>query len=284
MNYQNHYDRLISRSQLRERPEGYLEKHHIVPKCLGGTNEKYNIVLLTPEEHYVAHQLLVKINPNNIGLNFSAINMCAGNQNQVRNNKLYGWLRKRLSENKKGQTKENNTKVALMATKLTGRTKETHEYLQKISLKMLGRTKENNEGIRLMAEKLTGRTKETHHYLTTMSEKLKGRTKETHPGIQKQSDKIRGRTKENNEGIRLTAEKLTGRTKETHLGIQKQANKIRGRCILNNNERQVLLEKRNQQMTFKEISNYFLSIGIKIQPDGIRKIYLKILENYQFKN
>lgn len=38
----------------------YTEKHHIIPKSLGGTDSKDNFVLLTAREHYIAHWLLVK--------------------------------------------------------------------------------------------------------------------------------------------------------------------------------------------------------------------------------
>jgi 5-methylcytosine-specific restriction endonuclease McrA len=40
---------------------GYVEKHHIVPKSLGGTNEKSNLVSLTAREHFVCHRLLTKM-------------------------------------------------------------------------------------------------------------------------------------------------------------------------------------------------------------------------------
>ncbi len=40
---------------------GYTEGHHIVPKCLGGDNSKMNIVRLTAREHFICHQLLVKM-------------------------------------------------------------------------------------------------------------------------------------------------------------------------------------------------------------------------------
>jgi hypothetical protein len=39
---------------------GYVEKHHIIPKSLGGTNKKSNLVSLSAREHYVCHRLLVK--------------------------------------------------------------------------------------------------------------------------------------------------------------------------------------------------------------------------------
>jgi len=42
---------------------GYVEKHHIIPKSLGGTNNPSNLVVLTGREHWVAHLLLWKINP-----------------------------------------------------------------------------------------------------------------------------------------------------------------------------------------------------------------------------
>ena len=40
---------------------GYSEKHHIIPKCLGGSNDKDNLVRLTAREHFICHQLLVKM-------------------------------------------------------------------------------------------------------------------------------------------------------------------------------------------------------------------------------
>lgn len=38
-----------------------LNRHHIVPRSLGGDNSIENIVLLTAREHYIAHKLLVRI-------------------------------------------------------------------------------------------------------------------------------------------------------------------------------------------------------------------------------
>ncbi len=61
MNYQRHYDALILKAQNRSKPEGYTEKHHIVPRSLGGSNDANNLVVLTAREHCVAHLLLAKI-------------------------------------------------------------------------------------------------------------------------------------------------------------------------------------------------------------------------------
>ena len=94
MDYKKHYDLLIAKGKARDRLSGYVEEHHIIPKCLGGTNEKENLVRLTPEEHYVAHQLLIRLYPNNQRLVYAALMMC---RNRI-NNKLYGWIRRRYSK------------------------------------------------------------------------------------------------------------------------------------------------------------------------------------------
>lgn len=61
MNYQRIYCQIIFRAQLRGEPDCYFEKHHIIPRSLGGGNAKSNIVKLTAREHYLAHWLLYKI-------------------------------------------------------------------------------------------------------------------------------------------------------------------------------------------------------------------------------
>jgi len=92
MNYSRHYELLISRAKNRIL-ETYTESHHIIPRCMGGRNDKSNLVDLTPEEHYLAHQLLVKMHPTNVSLAKAASMMTTGRPS----NKLYGWLRRRLA-------------------------------------------------------------------------------------------------------------------------------------------------------------------------------------------
>ena len=64
MNYQKIYDNLIQSAQLR--PDisflnGYTERHHILPKSMGGNDDASNLVRLTAREHFVAHHLLWRI-------------------------------------------------------------------------------------------------------------------------------------------------------------------------------------------------------------------------------
>ena len=45
----------------RHKGDGELyDCHHIIPKCMGGSNSTSNKVLLTPREHFIAHLLLSK--------------------------------------------------------------------------------------------------------------------------------------------------------------------------------------------------------------------------------
>lgn len=60
MDYQKIYNQLCERSQSRELTPFTYEKHHIIPKSLGGSDRKSNIAILTPREHALAHLLLVK--------------------------------------------------------------------------------------------------------------------------------------------------------------------------------------------------------------------------------
>ena len=55
--------------------ENYHEEHHVIPKCMGGTNDKDNLIDLFADEHFIAHKLLAFENPENDALQraFSAM-------------------------------------------------------------------------------------------------------------------------------------------------------------------------------------------------------------------
>lgn len=54
------YHSIIGNAQNRT-ASGYIEKHHIMPRSLGGSDDITNIVKLTSREHFVCHLLLVKM-------------------------------------------------------------------------------------------------------------------------------------------------------------------------------------------------------------------------------
>lgn len=60
--YTTWYFNIIKRAQSRTpNTTEYYERHHVVPKSLGGDNSKENLALLTAREHFVCHKLLVKM-------------------------------------------------------------------------------------------------------------------------------------------------------------------------------------------------------------------------------
>lgn len=80
MNYQRIYDQIIDRAKKESREYGkgvYYERHHILPRCLGGDGKNHqwrthpNIILLTAREHFICHQLLCQIYPNEPKLKFA---------------------------------------------------------------------------------------------------------------------------------------------------------------------------------------------------------------------
>lgn len=91
MNYEKIYNSLIERAKNRTL-EGYKEIHHVIPRCLGGSDDPSNLAALTPEEHYLAHQLLIKIHPKNKKLIKAACMMIPNRPN----NKMYGWLKRKF--------------------------------------------------------------------------------------------------------------------------------------------------------------------------------------------
>jgi|SRR5690625_3052550 len=60
MNYEKIYSRLI-KNRLENPATGVVERHHIIPRCLGGDDKQDNLVYLTPREHFICHYLLAKI-------------------------------------------------------------------------------------------------------------------------------------------------------------------------------------------------------------------------------
>lgn len=103
MDYQKLYYRLIEKYRGLVL-EGYVERHHVVPKCLGGTNDKTNIVALTAKAHFVAHHLLHKIHPQNRKLaNAFGKMICSSPDHQrTLSPRMYEAARKALSVAKRG--------------------------------------------------------------------------------------------------------------------------------------------------------------------------------------
>lgn len=66
MNYRRIYFSLIRKRKNTLLNGCYFERHHIIPKSLGGSDDKKNIVHLLAREHYIAHLLLARMFSNKI--------------------------------------------------------------------------------------------------------------------------------------------------------------------------------------------------------------------------
>jgi len=83
--------------------DGYCERHHIVPKCLGGLDTPENLVKLTARQHFIAHLLLTKMCEGKVKYKlYSAYSkmFCNGKDNQryLPTSRFYEYSKKLLSE------------------------------------------------------------------------------------------------------------------------------------------------------------------------------------------
>ena len=67
--YKRWYSELISSRRSRILSDSvYTEKHHILPRSLGGNDSPDNIIKLLPREHFIAHLLLARIHAGADGM------------------------------------------------------------------------------------------------------------------------------------------------------------------------------------------------------------------------
>ena len=198
--YQKWYDQLIDRARNRT-IEGYVERHHIVPKSLGGTNEKSNLVDLTAREHLIAHMLLPRFAENKAPM-WQAL-WCMVHMGEV---KLTGRLYEQVKIEFRGICKSLNK----------GR-KRSPETLAKMSAAKKGR-KLSPEHIAKMSATRKGR-KMSPEFCAKMSDTRKGRksSPETcakmsaaRKGIKKTPEHI-AKISAARKGIKLSPETITKR-------------------------------------------------------------------------
>lgn len=105
------YYRLITNAQSKNRTkkDAYYESHHILPRSLGGTNRKDNLVLLTAREHYIAHLILVRcVEPN---LVYKMVAALARFRKQAQNSRNYNLFRNTIIQFSKGELNKSYGKI-----------------------------------------------------------------------------------------------------------------------------------------------------------------------------
>ena len=100
--YTKWYFNIIKKRQTSTIQNEYVEKHHIVPKSLGGSNKKDNIVALTAREHYICHLLLTKMfsNESKRNMHYAFLSMHRKKDGMERykpNSYVYSIIRKNIS-------------------------------------------------------------------------------------------------------------------------------------------------------------------------------------------
>ena len=155
--------------------ECYTEKHHIIPKSMGGLDTKENLVVLTAREHYIAHLLLTKcVEKKYRGKILNAYIMMAQvkDKNQERfykiNSKIFEVRKIELNKQKMGfrHTKEAREKIS---KNLKGVTKPefTEEHKNNIS--------KGHKGQNAWNKGLVGMVKYSVETREKMSKSAKGR-------------------------------------------------------------------------------------------------------------
>lgn len=77
MDYKSYIENILT-GRGRFNCRGYKERHHIKPKCLGGSDDTDNLIDLYAKEHYEVHRLLALENPNEGGLCYAWFMMSNG--------------------------------------------------------------------------------------------------------------------------------------------------------------------------------------------------------------
>lgn len=103
MDYHRIYREFIKDRREKERGlSGYLERHHILPRSLGGLDGQDNIIALTPEDHFFAHLLLAKIHG---GSQWAPVALMSGGQMRdyrpISSRRRHGWIMRAMAESKK---------------------------------------------------------------------------------------------------------------------------------------------------------------------------------------
>lgn len=76
MTYKEFIDNILKTRGRFNCGDEYHERHHIVPRCMDGTDDEENLIDLFAREHFIAHKLLALENLENEKLVFAWWNMC----------------------------------------------------------------------------------------------------------------------------------------------------------------------------------------------------------------
>ncbi len=123
--YLNRYNKFINALK-NQSIDGYYEKHHIVPKSMGGLDTADNLIKLTARQHYLAHWMLWKAYGGSMARAFFM--MSCVKKEQCRSSKIYDKARQEYSE-----------EVRKQMTGKPAQSKFTPEHREKLRKAKLGK-------------------------------------------------------------------------------------------------------------------------------------------------
>jgi len=152
MNYNKLYSRFIESRPARKKVRGDgLETHHIIPRCCGGNNNKENLIVLKPREHFIAHIMLIRCYS---GAKKHKL-MIALNNMMRRNGTRYGYFTSRRYQIVRSRATESfkkliiklhqNKEWALKAKINSTKAKQTPEYRKRMSKIIFEKYKTDDE-------------------------------------------------------------------------------------------------------------------------------------------
>jgi len=132
MNYEKIYAEIIIKHGSQNKFDCYCEYHHIIPRCLGGSDDKTNMIYVVGRVHVLLHWILCKIYPTNrkIFNAFHAMTIINGHNGRTINTNIIESARKYNAQSKIGVPRSEETKQKISNSMIGN--KHSEETKQKI--------------------------------------------------------------------------------------------------------------------------------------------------------
>jgi hypothetical protein len=210
------YTTITDRARTRKL-NGYIERHHIVPKSLNGTDDKNNLVDLTAREHFICHWLLTKMHTGEAkakmiyALNGMKRNgKCTQRYETKITARVYENLKKEFSvvhsatmsgrqANNKGRPMSEAQKIKIRETKASNPFKPTDEWKAALAARRTGQTHSEETKLKM-----------------SLSAKGKPKGPMSEEGKRIRSDAAKGKSKPEGMGAKLSATVAAQKAAGTH--------------------------------------------------------------------
>lgn len=132
--YTRWYYNIIANAKNKEQ-SGYTERHHIIPRGLGGLDNSSNIIVLKAREHYICHLLLTKMVVGEDKTKMVYAFWILSNRLKQKRSKVYENLRQEFSELMKKRKHSNESKAKISAANKGKKISEAQkQHLREINI------------------------------------------------------------------------------------------------------------------------------------------------------